>query len=127
MILCDTDVIIEFLKGNKETEEELKKIKLENIALSVITLMEIYYGALNKEELKQIKKVMENFIILKINEKISDISVSLILKYSKSHNLRIPDSLIGATALHYDIPLFTYNKKDFRFIKDLKLYEYKKT
>ena len=84
MILCDTDVIIEFLKGNKKTEKELKKIKLENIALSIITLMEIYYGALNKKELEQIKRVMGNFIILKINEKISDIAVSLILNIQKA-------------------------------------------
>ncbi len=42
--------------------------------------------------------------------------------YSKSHSLKIPDALNGATSLYYKIPLFTYNKKDFNFIKELKLY-----
>ncbi len=123
MILCDTDVIIEYLKGSKKAKRELEKIKLNNITLSSITLMEIYFGALNKKELNNIKRVLENFNILKVNEDISDLSIDLILKYSKSHGLRIPDSLIGATAIYYDVPLFTYNTKDFHFIENLRLYK----
>jgi predicted nucleic acid-binding protein len=123
MVLCDTDVIIEYLKGNKKTKRELEKIKMENITLSIITLMEIYFGALNKKELNNIKRVLGNFNILKVNEDISDLAIDMVLKYSKSHGLRIPDSLIGATAVYYDIPLFTYNIKDFHFIKNINLYK----
>jgi len=45
------------------------------------------------------------------------------LDYSLSHKLSIPDAIIAATALHYDIELYTYNTKDFRFIEGIKLYE----
>ena len=44
------------------------------------------------------------------------------LLYSLSHKLSIPDALIAATALNYDIELYTYNIKDFRFIDGIKLY-----
>jgi hypothetical protein len=43
-------------------------------------------------------------------------------QYSLSHKLSLPDALIAATALVYDVPLYTMNLKDFRFIPKLKLY-----
>ena len=94
----------------------------KNIALSAITLMELYFGAKSKKELILIKKFLSAFEILKLNKEITDLSLNLIEIYSKSHSLKIPDALIGATSLYYKIPLFTYNKKDFNFIKELKLY-----
>lgn len=33
------------------------------------------------------------------------------------------DALIAATALHYNLPLYTLNKKDFRYIAGLRLHE----
>ncbi len=123
MILLDTNIIIELFKGNSETINLLKSIKEENFSISIITSMELYYGALNKRELNVIKKFLKNFELLPINEKISKISLDLIEKYSKSHGLEIPDALIAATAIYYDIPLLTYNRKDFKYIKELKLFD----
>ncbi|HHT9138484.1 MAG TPA: type II toxin-antitoxin system VapC family toxin [Candidatus Wunengus sp. YC60] len=100
----------------------LEKIKPENISLSSVTIMELYFGALSKKEVSKIKRVLLNFDILHLNESISQKAVELIEGYSKSHGLKIPDALIGATALYSGIKLFTYNDKDFRFIKDLRLY-----
>jgi len=48
-ILYDTDVIIEYLKGNETTKKIFDKIKSENITLSAITLMELFYGLLIRE------------------------------------------------------------------------------
>jgi tRNA(fMet)-specific endonuclease VapC len=36
--------------------------------------------------------------------------------------LDIPDSLIAASALKINLPLLSYNKKDFKFIDNLILY-----
>ncbi len=121
MILLDTNIIIELFKGNPETINLLESINEENFSISIITSMELYYGALNKRELNVIKKFLKNFELLPINEKISITSLDLIEKYSKSHGLEIPDALIAATAIYYDIPLLTYNKKDFKYIEKLKL------
>ena len=122
MIILDTNIIIELFKGNVETEELLKKIDEKEFAISVITSMELYYGAINKRELNKIKKFLKSFNLLTINEEISKIALDLIEKYSKSHGLDIPDALIAATSLYYEIPLLTYNKKDFKYIEDLRLF-----
>jgi predicted nucleic acid-binding protein len=54
-------------------------------------------------------------------EVISDLSKKLVFDYAKSHSLDIPDSLIAATAIINNINLLSYNKKDFKFINNLKL------
>ena len=121
-VLCDTDVIIEYLKGNESTKRVFDKLQRTNIFLSAITLMELYYGALNKKELNKIKKVLGSFEIVLLNEGITKMAVNLIERYSKSHGLKIPDALIASTALYYEFSLWTYNVKDFRFIEDLNLF-----
>ncbi len=122
MIILDTNIIIELLKGNKETKELLEGINEEDFAISIITSMELYYGAINKRELNKIKKFLKSFDLLLINEEISKIALDLIEKYSKSHGLEIPDALIAATSIYYDVPLLTYNKKDFKYIEGLQLF-----
>jgi len=45
----------------------------------------------------------------------------LVEKYSLSHGMKIYDAIIAATCLVYDLPLWTYNVKDFQFINGLEL------
>ncbi len=42
--------------------------------------------------------------------------------FKLSHNLTIPDAIIGAMSIVSDLPLFTYNKKDFKFMPGIELY-----
>ena len=122
-ILCDTDVLIEYLKGNEATKKVFDKLKNKSFVLCAITLMELFYGALNKRELNKIKRALSEFDILLINENITQIAVELIEKYSKSHGLKIPDALIASTVVYYNITLWTYNVKDLRFIDNLKFFK----
>ena len=121
MILCDTNIIIEILKGNEETIKIMESIGLENIAISSVTVMELYFGALNKRELNKIKKHLKALNIAHFDNDVSELAVSMIESYSKSHRIQIPDAIIAATALSLEIKLFTLNLKDFRYIDGLKL------
>ena len=121
MILCDTNVIIETLKGDEKTIKMIERIGLENIAISSVTVMELYFGALNKKELNKIKKHLKALNIVHFDNDVSELAVSMIESYSKSYGLQIPDAIIAATALSLEIKLFTLNLKDFRYIDGLKL------
>ena len=118
-VILDTNILIEILKDNKITISQVNKF--DELYISEITEMELYYGAFNKQELFQLKKFIYFFNVIPINEKISNKAKNLIFEYSKSHNLAIPDALIGATALVKNYQLFTYNLKDFRYIENIKL------
>lgn len=81
-------------------------------------------GAANKTELKQIDKLITRFGLLLINDKVTNQAIDLLKSYPLSHKLAIPDSIIAATAFVADSELFTYNIKDFRFIKKIRLFEF---
>lgn len=61
MILCDTNIIIEVLKKNSAVMQIIEKIGVDKIAISVVTAMELYYGALNKIELKKLNAIYRQF------------------------------------------------------------------
>ena len=125
MILCDTDIIIELYRNNEQIITELRKISEENIAISVITAGELFFGALNKRELKQIEKDIKCLDLKFIDYEVSKVFYNLMLEYSLSHRLSIPDAFIASTAIVHDLELFTLNVKHFKFIKGLKLYSTK--
>jgi len=125
MILCDTDIIIELYRNNEQIIAELKIIGEENIAISVITAGELFFGALNKKELKQIEKDIKCLDLKLIDNEISKMFYNLMLEYSLSHKISIPDAFIASTAIVHDLELFTLNVKHFKFIKGLKLYSIK--
>ena len=125
MILCDTDIFIEAFKNNTLATGSLRRIGFQNIALSAITLMELYFGALNTRELLKIKSRLQKLEIINLDQKITETAINMIERYAKSHGLHIPDALIAATAICRGIQLLTYNVKDFKFVEGIRLYSEK--
>ena len=118
-IILDTNILIEILKGDQKTIQAVEHF--DRLYISAVTAMEIYFRALNKQELIKLKKFISLFNVIAINENISNIATNLIYRYAKSHNLDIPDALIASTSIDTNTPLFTYNKKDFKYITDIEL------
>jgi predicted nucleic acid-binding protein len=121
MVLCDTNIFIYAFNGRQETIEQLRKIGLDQVALSVITLMELYQGMGNKVELAQMKRKISYYDVVDVDIATSKLAANLIEKYKLSHNLQIPDAITGATAVIHQIPFYTYNIKDFAFIPGISL------
>ncbi len=119
-IVLDTNILIEILKGNQEIVQKLESSSF-SYAISSISAMELYYGAINKAELFKLQKFISLFEVLELDRETSKIAAELIFEYSKSHNLDIPDSLIAATAIDKSLKLYTLNIKDFRYIEGLVL------
>ena len=122
MILCDTNILIEFYKNNPTIKAQLEQIGRINLAVSDPTIGELYYGALNKNELRQIQKHLALLHRFPLTTAISRRFLDLMAAYALSHTLSLADALIAATALEHDLPLYTLNLKDFRFIPELKLH-----
>jgi len=122
VVLCDTNILIEFYKNNQKIVAALRDIGAENIAISAVTAGELLFGALNKKEVQTIKRDIDHLMLMHINDLISEKYIELMLQYSKSHGLAIPDALIAATALVNNVSLYTLNRKDFIFIAGLTLY-----
>jgi len=122
-VVCDTNIIIKLFKNHEEVKQNCLNIGIDNLCISSVTVGEFYYGALNKNEIPLIKNHLEKFAILPVTEPSSRFFCNLMRTYCLSHRPFIGDMLIAATALHFDIELYTLNQKDFHFIPDLKLYK----
>jgi predicted nucleic acid-binding protein len=123
VVLCDTNIFIHAFNGNQETIDELEIIGFSEIALSAITVMELFQGMGNKAELNRIKKKIKYYDVVQIDAEISKLSIRFIEQFKLSHNLSIPDSIIGASAIVHQVSLYTYNKKDFKFLPGIQLYK----
>ena len=125
-IMCDTNILIEYLRGEKEFEDKLKKeIGFENMLISSITEMELVTGARDKEELQKILKEIKGFNVLHLNSEISKLAAGYVKKYFLSHHVDIADALIAASAVYYDYQIYTLNLKHFKIIPNIRLYQAK--
>ena len=123
MILCDTNILIEVYRDNAKIIETLKQIGQDNIAISDVTCAELLYGARDKKELQIIRKDLNKLTILPIQSSISNLAVELVEKYALSHKLSLPDALIASTSIIHNIEIYTLNIKDFKFVKNVSLYD----
>jgi len=122
LLMCDTCVIIDSINGNDLLLFQLKQNSFILFINSIIE-MELLQGSHDKKELRKIEQELKIFRRLEINQDILDTATHLVKKYSLSHNLKLADALIGATALTYDLPLYTYNTRDFKFIPNIVLWD----
>jgi predicted nucleic acid-binding protein len=127
-VLIDTDVLINFFDKNKNFNQMAQNAFYDfnnrNIepCISIITTIEMIQGTKNKSDKNRILKQIEPFDTISLSDEICTVTKDLIIAYSSSHGLLMGDAFIAATALYLNIPLFTFNKKVFKFIKDLELY-----
>ncbi len=103
--LLDTNIVLGFLNGNvKITDFFEKNLMQSNLHVSQITRMELLgYPGITVQEEKQLKKFLSYVKILPINEAICDQVIHL----RREKKLKLPDALIAATAIYFDLVLVT--------------------
>lgn len=69
-VLCDTNVLFHFMKGDETTKSILDKIGKERIAFSIITTAEAFAGC-NKFEFAMLKKGFANYQIYHLSNESS--------------------------------------------------------
>lgn len=126
IVLLDTNIISRVLKGQAKYVGAVGWIGPENIIVSSVTQMELRrwlfeYKVDGAAELKKIRNAVELLKVIHIDRSISLKALGF-YAHHKQLSMKVPDMLVAATALHLNLPLFTTNLKDFRFIKGLRLY-----
>jgi predicted nucleic acid-binding protein len=125
LTIVDTDILIDAGRGVRDAVECLAGLEQRSdLAVSVITQMELLTGCRSKVELLHTERFLQHFRVLKLTESVSDEAVELLRMYRLSHGLAIPDALIAASATTLDQPLISKNRRDYRFISGLKLLPY---
>ncbi len=125
MILLDTDVCIHLLRGNRNIINK-RRNHSDQVAVSFMTVAELYYGVEKSANPQKNKTVLEQFLItVKVINSNSNIAyrfgqLKAVLE-KKGIPLADADLLIAATALETSTMLVTGNIKHYQRIENLSL------
>jgi predicted nucleic acid-binding protein len=121
--VLDTDVFIDHFRGMATATAYIQGLPVGQRATTDVTIMELYRGAANREQLATIERFLtRNHVMrLQLAAAASQRAVSLLYTYVLSHGLGIADALIAALVLEGDHTLVTSNVRHFQFIAGLRL------
>lgn len=118
-VFIDTNICIYLLNGDNDLAELLED---QLIYISVITEMELYSAkSMTDEELEVLNDFIKSVTVVELNALVKQKTIEL----RKADKLKLPDSIIAASALVTDYPFISADKA-FEKIKALDLILYKK-
>jgi tRNA(fMet)-specific endonuclease VapC len=124
--LIDTDWAIHYLNDHSGVVQRLSELQDDGLALSMISLAELYEGVFYSRDPEGDEGDLQNFLrgvtVLGVDEEVCKI-------FGKERGrLRAAgqlvgdlDLLIGATALRYNLTLLTNNRRHFERIEGLRI------
>ena len=126
MFLLDTDSIIYSLKGHEAINKNLHFHRYDTLKISIITLMELYYGAYKSQQvssnLAKVKTIEAAFDIVPVKIEAVEVFARTKAELELSGNrLDDFDLMIASCAMAYNLILVTNNSKHFQRIAGLKL------
>ena len=120
MILLDTNVFIDFLRGHQPAVKFFESLfGKENVLFSAITEAELVAGK-ECDDYNKKEKLLHFLHTWKKIEVTNQIAV-LAGDISREHEILIPDAIIAATAILMKSEILTKNTKDFQKINGLKV------
>jgi predicted nucleic acid-binding protein len=118
-ILIDTDIVIDFLRGDKQAIAHFKSVA-DSMCFSAITVAEIYAGVKGKKEESEVERLFSIFPVIAVTNEIAREAGMLVKQYRPSHSVEVPDAVIAATCLLSGPELHTLNTKHYPMFKELK-------
>jgi predicted nucleic acid-binding protein len=112
----DTDVLIEYLRGDPRAIAFLEELT-DAPLVSVISVAELYSGVRTNER-PALAAFLQAVEVVPVDLAAATLAGEFRLAYGKSHGVKIPDSLIAETAKQRSARLITLNLKHFPMLTD---------
>ena len=127
-ILIDTDVLINLLRGDVDTENLIQNIKSNKLFTTDINVFELYHGvqrSKNKEnDLNALEILLSSLMTISTDKASMIIASRIIADLEKNgKTVDLADLFIAAICVSGSFSLLTKNKKHFEKIKELKFIE----
>jgi predicted nucleic acid-binding protein len=117
-LLVDTDVLIDVLRGHAEAVAWIRPLT-RRIALSAITVAELYAGVKGRAEKQLLEDLVGLFSVLPVTTDIAKQGGVYRQQFRPSHGTGLADALIAATAVAHGARLVTLNTKHFPMLERL--------
>jgi predicted nucleic acid-binding protein len=125
MIITDTDVLIDFLCGQRPGADRVAfELQHGSLSTTVITRFELLSGILPGKTGRQVEQLLEALPCLSLNAESSDLAAQVRRKLcAAGREIGMGDSLIAGIVLKNKGILMTRNKKHFSRVDGLRLAE----
>lgn len=125
--LIDTDWVIDHFNKVEKVTRKLRELAPHGLALSIISLAELYEGVYYSRDSVKSQTILEEFLapdlsVLGIDEEVCRIfgkERGRLRRQGKS--IADLDLLIASTCLYYDLTLLTNNRKHFGVVEKLRI------
>lgn len=125
--LLDTDVVIHLRDGDVWTEDEVRRLS-PPLFISAVTRIELENGIWREPEWANLRRrALEQLMVVVTTLPFGHDEIAAyqrILEMAGFSKRKIADRMTAATALVQDLPLVTFNGRDFRDIRSLSLIEW---
>lgn len=113
--LIDTSAVIKFLNESFSIKslEFLDEILDKECIISFITQIELLAWDQNQDSIEIIKEFIFNSEVLGFDQSIIERTIEI----RKKSKIKLPDALIAATAIEYNLILIADNDKDFKKVE----------
>ena len=118
-LLVDTDVIIDFFRGDRKAVAFVNRHS-SNMVLSSIVVAELYAGVKGDSELDVLANFVSLFRIIPVTPEIARTGGLYKRAYGRSHGVGLADAIIAATCKVEKADLKTLNVKHYPMVKGLK-------
>ena len=125
--LIDTDWVINHLKGEKRVVRKLEELASEGMAMSVISLAEIYEGVYYSRDPAKSQQLLKEFLapdlkVLNVDQEVCKVFGRERGKLRQQNKMISDfDLLIASTCLYYNLTLLTNNRRHFDMVEGLNI------
>ena len=117
-IILDTNIVSYLMKGGQLAKAYVPHVQGKLLAISFITVGEMYFGAENrnwgKKKRNELETTLRNFIVIPYDHEIARCYGRLVAERKrKGKPIAFNDAWIAACATRHAVPLLTHNAKDF--------------
>ncbi len=119
ILLLDTDVLVDFLRGHSEAVAFVNAHSAR-IILSSIVVAELYAGVRGDREQAVLEALVSLFRVVPVSGEIAKTGGLYKRDYGKSHGVGLADTILAATAESENAELKTLNTKHYPMLQGLR-------
>ncbi len=120
LIRCDTNIVVNAFRETSSILTELDRLGFDRLMIASVTAAELYFG-MRKGEKRRTLELVRHFKTVHFDKAISRRMISY--QYECMNRMSISDAIIGATAVEYNLTLWTDNRQDFDFLPGIRFHD----
>ena len=117
-ILLDTDVLVDFFRGQSKAVAFINAHS-DRIILSAVVVAELFAGAKGSAEEGSLEEFVSLFRVVPLNVEIAKAGGLYKSKFGKSHGVGLADAILAATAEAENAELKTLNTRHYPMLRGL--------